>query len=1426
MENTGKKRKSKQSKERSNVSEDPESWRSPIRFEDLEYSRNYNRKPEKGFHDKKGMAIIIGNSPRSRGYSPSNSSPREFGRGGYRNRYEHREGFRKFPILETPHLQEKNWREHPSGGSWRKNAFQEDGEDLGRPLEAGNRQRHLKDLINWDPDSHASGHKRRMRQRRKDHSERDEDGGAHVTDISALSEKERRVEERIGKEGIFRLRNRSRNNPKARYHCNLCDALLESLSVALKHLKERFHKKRSRDRLEEMLLIEIPPPEEAQTQAVGITIEKQVVEYGLDDKDVEMRHRIVFSMEEAIRADLPECSLRLYGSSCTKFGFKDSDVNIDIQFPPHMHQPDVLLLVNEALSKSSVYMDLEADFHARVPVVVCKEKQSGLICKVSAGNDNAYLTTEYLSALANLEPHLRPLVVGFRRWAQICHIDHPEEGGLPPYVLALMVIFFLQQRKEPLLPNYLGSWIVGFSMSRLNHFHLTGVENDHVLWEFKPSQEETAPSVEICRNGKVPLVFEDDRWRSVTLGQLWVEMLRFYSLEFDMANRVISVRLNCVCFRESKDWSKKRIAVEDPFAVKRNVARTVNSQVMYEYILHCLKTTYKYFAMPLGQQKSHLIDQKAGRKRRDCHSSGERNQDDERSYDESDPCAVDPLLPADGFLLESGLKTLSLRSPMVNGQTDSEDVASDLRVVVEGERASFLEDSDYVEEGVVCADSAESDCERVEEDCPLDMDESDDMDPTNLPHFPQEQEPETESPSDLEAPVEIGDSDDPEGLDREDEDSGSADDILADLKKPSCQANQSDEDDEEEEEEEYTCQHLDSFTTEEEQYPSDMVSGEELLSEGEGLHTDRLVQEGDGPGMVVEPSSHAVDLTKTLECPGRNLQYKFHKMVFTRGKSHTIVCSLCKHDGHLKRDCPEDFKRVELDPLPPMTPKFLRILNDVCIQCYRDFSPDEVEEKVREHILQDLEKFIRLQFEGAKLRLFGSSKNGFGFKQSDLDICMVLEGHETSEGLDCIAIIESLARVLRKLPGLRNILPITTAKVPIVKFFHEKTGLEGDLSLYNTLALHNTRLLASYAAIDPRVKYLCYAMKVFSKVCDIGDASRGSLSSYAYTLMVLFFLQQRSPPVIPVLQEIYDGPKKPEILVDGWNVYFFDKLDELPRRWPEYHSNTESVGELWLGLLQFYTEEFDFKEHVISIRREQLLTTFKKQWTSKYIVIEDPFDLNHNLGAGLSRRMTNFIMKAFINGRRVFGTPIKVYPPEYPSKMEYFFDPEVLTEGELAPNDRCCRICGKIGHFMKDCPIRRKVRQKRDPLNYEDGGGGRRHHGNQDRVRPEPLEVRDQALRHGDRRKGQEEKRCFICGSCSHIMKECPKYRGRAGSPRGEGLSTSGLTKSPRERQGSPLREERRMPKQSKMTLSPRAGSLTNRHLTQGRASSRRKPMD
>ena len=83
-----------------------------------------------------------------------------------------------------------------------------------------------------------------------------------------------------------------------------------------------------------------------------------------------------------------------------------------------------------------------------------------------------------------------------------------------------------------------------------------------------------------------------------------------------------------------------------------------------------------------------------------------------------------------------------------------------------------------------------------------------------------------------------------------------------------------------------------------------------------------------------------------------------------------------------------------------------------------------------------------------------------------------------------------------------------------------RTGLESDISLYNRLGTRNSALLAAYARIDVRVRILGFMAKRLAKCCRIGDASRGSLASYAYTLLVLHYLQQVKPPIIPVLQEV------------------------------------------------------------------------------------------------------------------------------------------------------------------------------------------------------------------------------------------------------------------------------------------------------------------
>ncbi|KAK7072353.1 Terminal uridylyltransferase 4 [Halocaridina rubra] len=471
-----------------------------------------------------------------------------------------------------------------------------------------------------------------------------------------------------------------------------------------------------------------------------------------------------------------------------------------------------------------------------------------------------------------------------------------------------------------------------------------------------------------------------------------------------------------------------------------------------------------------------------------------------------------------------------------------------------------------------------------------------------------------------------------------------------------------------------------------------------ISPEEEQFQLDKLT----APVPLLTPSQAAKLMAQVLE---QQFVYKFDGKIFKTGVDPPLICRSCQKDGHSKAECRED-ELPPLNPLPPMKPYFINQLTEIFEHLMKDFEPTLEEIEERDQIVADLEFYIRQFFRGVTLKLFGSSANGFGFQRSDLDICLTFEGNPTGKGIDYIKVIASLAEKLKKYRQCSHVFAITTAKVPIVKFSIRRPALEGDLSLYNTLALQNTKLLATYAKIDNRVKCLGYGMKYFAKLCDIGDASRGSLSSYAYILMVLHFLQQCKPPVIPVLQELYDHSKPaPQLIIDNWNAWFYSDLKSLPKVWKGYRRNKESVGQLWVSMLRYYTETFNWKENVVTIRQHAPLTRLQKLWNSRCIVIEDPFDLSHNLGAGLSRKMNTFIMKAFIKGREVFGSPINFHPQNYKHLVDYLFDTRNLTDG-APPNDRGCRFCGKIGHIQKDCPkrklnIERKEKRKQQKERQE-----------------------------------------------------------------------------------------------------------------------------
>lgn len=318
-------------------------------------------------------------------------------------------------------------------------------------------------------------------------------------------------------------------------------------------------------------------------------------------------------------------------------------------------------------------------------------------------------------------------------------------------------------------------------------------------------------------------------------------------------------------------------------------------------------------------------------------------------------------------------------------------------------------------------------------------------------------------------------------------------------------------------------------------------------------------------------------------------------------------------------------------------PHVFELLNRQVWELYDQIRPEDGEGDRRARLLAHMNKLAKSEWgPESAVRTFGSGASGLNLRGGDVDMCLVVppqplpkrqrrprRGGNRSASVGKVGrgggggrgavdyddsggvmsdkqIMRIMAQILRR-SKMTIIQELLAARVPILKVMDPVSSFQLDICLNNELGHYNTNLLSNYASMDSRVRPLCLLVKYWAKRRGINDAYRGTLSSYAFVLLIIQFLQTRDRPVIPCLQRmvkgkaVEEGARLPVLNVDSQdgvscNVHFDSSFARFDG------GNDETLGELLVGFLYHYAFEFKYREQVACVRLGRLISKEEKEW--------------------------------------------------------------------------------------------------------------------------------------------------------------------------------------------------------------------------------------
>lgn len=277
-----------------------------------------------------------------------------------------------------------------------------------------------------------------------------------------------------------------------------------------------------------------------------------------------------------------------------------------------------------------------------------------------------------------------------------------------------------------------------------------------------------------------------------------------------------------------------------------------------------------------------------------------------------------------------------------------------------------------------------------------------------------------------------------------------------------------------------------------------------------------------------------------------------------------------------------------------------------------DLMPREQHVKQKDEFLSRLQHTLSELVEGAEVAPFGSVVNGFWTPHSDVDISVRVPGASTRDSQ--IKTLRKIASELSKVET-HNLEPRFGAHVPILHWAPRRPGMVScDISVNNLLAVVNSRLVGHYVRLDERLRTLGLCLKAWAQARDINDRSRGTASSFSLVLMLIHFMQRRSPPALPSLQDIAFSRSMPQKFVNGVDCRYCADADEVKKEMEYLQGmkgpNKESVGTLMLDFFRHFG--YEYRCGVIRIRDTRSVLPPKDE-SGDYLVVDNPFEVGKDV---------------------------------------------------------------------------------------------------------------------------------------------------------------------------------------------------------------------